>query len=290
MHQTGVTPGTKRDDPPIGDRQLRECQWPPSVHFSIPSDWLSGVYLGKLTEVNTPSPTGSYVIFVVRDTRSCDFLFKCSEPTWSAYNGWPNDFSLYDFHGSPPKVGYWGPDIRVTWDRPYALAQPWYGLHEPMRLAWMIGASQFLTFEYPLLFWMESRGFDVSYMSSMDLHDSSAVSLRQRARALLATGHDEYHSIAMHDNLSNAVQATDDIPHNGLSVAFLCGGSMTGVLDMTPSTDGSRQNRIIRRMGRWGPIEPWLMAIPPNRAASPTATLSMAATLSELVSWSRPLA
>ena len=39
----------------------------------------------------------------------------------------------------------------------------------------MIGASQFLTFEYPLLFWMESRGFDVSYMSCMDLHDSSPV-------------------------------------------------------------------------------------------------------------------
>ncbi len=35
----------------------------------------------------------------------------------------------------------------------------------------MIGASQFLTFEYPLLFWMESRGFDVSYMSCTDFHD-----------------------------------------------------------------------------------------------------------------------
>ena len=236
IHQTGVNPGTKRDDPPIGDRQLRECDWPASVQFSIPSDWPSGVYLGKLTQVNVPSPTGSYVIFVVRDDRSCDFLFKCSDTTWSAYNAWPDDFSLYDFHGTPAKVGYWGPGVRVSWDRPYAMAQPWYGLHEPERLAWMIGASQFLTFEYPLLFWMESRGFDVSYMSCVDLHDSSPVSLRQRARALLATGHDEYYSVAMHDNLSNAVQASDDIPQNGLSVAFLCGGSLTGVLDLSPST------------------------------------------------------
>ena len=192
MRTTDVIQGTQHGDPPIGDRQLRECAWPPSVDISIPSDWVSGVYLGKMTQVNVASPAGSYVIFVVRDDRSCDFLFKCSETTWSAYNAWPDKFSLYDFHGTPAKIGYWGPGVRVSFDRPYALAQPWYMLHEPERLAWMIGASQFLTFEYPLLFWMESRGFDVSYMSCMDLHDSSPVTLRQRARALLSTGHDEY--------------------------------------------------------------------------------------------------
>ena len=266
INQTPVNPGGKRNDPPIGNRQLRECDWPVSVQFTIPSDSVSGVYLGKLTQVNVPSPTGSYVIFVVRDTRSCDFLFKCSETTWSAYNAWPDKFSLYDFHGTPAKIGYWGPDVRVSFDRPYALSQPWYAIEEPDRLAWMIGASQFLTFEYPLLFWMESRGFDVSYMSCMDLHDSPPVSLRQRAKALLATGHDEYYSIPMHDNLSNAVQATDGIPENGLSVAFLCGGSMTGVTELAPSLDGNRQNRIIRRIGRWGPIDPWLMTVAPEQA------------------------
>lgn len=267
MHQTDVVQGTKHGDPPIGDLQLRECAWPSSVEVAIPSDWLSGVYLGKLTQVNVPSPTGSYVIFVLRDDRTCDFLFKCSETSWSAYNAWPDNFSLYDFHGTPAKIGYWGPGVRVSFDRPYAMAQPWYMLHEPDRLAWMIGASQFLTFEYPLLFWMESRGFDVSYMSCMDLHDSSPVALRERARALLATGHDEYYSVAMFNNLRNAVEASDDIPQNGLSVAFLCGGSLTGVLDLAPATfDGSRQNRIIRRIGRWGPIDPWLMTLAPEQA------------------------
>ena len=121
-----MTPGTKHDDPPTGDLQLRECNWPVSVQFNIPFDWPSGVYLGKLTQVNVPSPTGSYVIFVVRDDRQCDFLFKCSETTWSAYNGWPDNFSLYDFHGEPAKVGYWGPGMRVSFDRPYAMSQPWY--------------------------------------------------------------------------------------------------------------------------------------------------------------------
>ena len=74
------------------------------------------------------------------------------------------------------------------------------------------------------------------------------------------------YSIAMHDNLSNAVQATDDIQENGLSVAFLCSGSMTGVTDLAPSLDGNRQNRIIRRIGRWGPIEQWLLNLQPEQA------------------------
>jgi hypothetical protein len=267
MRQQPMIPGTKHGDPPTGDRQLRECNWPVSVQFNIPFDWPSGVYLGKLTQVNVSSPTGSYVIFVVRDDRQCDFLFKCSETTWSAYNGWPDNYSLYDFHGEPPKVGYWGPGVRVSFDRPYAMMQPWYMQHEPERCNWMIGASTFLIFEYPLLFWMESQGFDVSYLSCLDLRESSPVNLRQRARALLATGHDEYYSVSMHDNLRNAVEATDDISQNGLSVAFFCAGSMTGVLELAASTfDGGRQNRIIRRKGRWGPIEPWLLALQPEQA------------------------
>ena len=49
-------------DPPMGENYLRECQWAPAVEFEIPQDWLSGVYLGKLTAL--ASGIQSYVIFV----------------------------------------------------------------------------------------------------------------------------------------------------------------------------------------------------------------------------------
>ena len=42
------------------------------MEFEIPKDWLSGVYLGKLTEETSGM---SYVIFIVRDDRPCDLLF-----------------------------------------------------------------------------------------------------------------------------------------------------------------------------------------------------------------------
>ena len=76
--------GKTQADPPIGENRLRECKWEPSLEFEIPEDWLSGVYLGKLTAKK--EGVQSYVIFIVRDDRLCDLLFQCSDMTWQAYN------------------------------------------------------------------------------------------------------------------------------------------------------------------------------------------------------------
>ena len=35
--------------PPIGEKNLRECRWEPAVELTIPDDWPSGVYLGRLS-------------------------------------------------------------------------------------------------------------------------------------------------------------------------------------------------------------------------------------------------
>ena len=110
--------GKPQPDPPIGENYIRECAWEPSVEFEIPDDWLSGVYLGKLTAEK--ENIQSYVIFIVRDDRPCDFLFQCSDLTWSAYNRWPADYSIY----TPHEKGYSTtgvPSGTVSFDRPYAL-------------------------------------------------------------------------------------------------------------------------------------------------------------------------
>ena len=41
--------GRIEPDPAIGPNRLRECQWQPGATFKIPGNWLSGVYLGKIT-------------------------------------------------------------------------------------------------------------------------------------------------------------------------------------------------------------------------------------------------
>jgi hypothetical protein len=274
MRQIGYLPAGQRADPPTDDHQLRECTWPTSIILSIPEDWVSGVYLGRLTQVDVPTPTQSYVIFIVTDTRPCDFLFKCSDLTWAAYNGWPDNFSLYNYHGPGQQSSiYWGPRVSASLDRPYKMPYnsdvggSYYPYDDVRKYAWMVGASQFLTFEFPLLFWMESQGYDVSYISSVDLDETPAPALRTRARALISVGHDEYYTENMFRNLQRAVIADDPIAQNGLSAAFFCAGSVTGALAMSASVARPGDSkRIIQREGRWGPIEPWLLLQQPEQA------------------------
>ncbi|PAY17994.1 hypothetical protein CKO51_18485 [Rhodopirellula sp. SM50] len=57
------------------ENYVRECLWEPTLELEIPESWPSGVYLGKMTAAR--SGIQSYVIFIVRDDRPCDFLFQC---------------------------------------------------------------------------------------------------------------------------------------------------------------------------------------------------------------------
>ena len=41
--------GKALPDPPIGPKRVRDCAWESCTEFKIPDDWVSGVYLGKLT-------------------------------------------------------------------------------------------------------------------------------------------------------------------------------------------------------------------------------------------------
>ncbi len=65
---------------------LVDCAWvnPVEIPAGNPvdsTDWLSGVYLVKLTELNTHKQ--SYIVFVVReDSRKADLLFQQSVTTY----------------------------------------------------------------------------------------------------------------------------------------------------------------------------------------------------------------
>ena len=101
-------------EPEIGKNRLRNCDWPVSAEVTIPPDWLSGVYVGKLTSAT--DGWQSYVIFIVRDDRPADLLFQCSDHTWQAYNRWPSQFSLYD---DGENQWHWGDKSQVSFNRPY---------------------------------------------------------------------------------------------------------------------------------------------------------------------------
>jgi hypothetical protein len=225
----------RQPEAPIGAERLRDCQWEPAAEITIPEEWPSGVYLGKLTAER--DGIQSYLIFIVRDDRPCDLLFQCSDNTWQAYNRWPSTWSLYD---DGVKPWYWGPGVQVSFNRPYGFYR------QMVRQPLSTGSGEFLLWEFPLAFWLERHGYDVSYISNADTHADAAGLLR--AKLWLSVGHDEYWTLAMHDNVRAARDA-------GLNLAFLSGNTCYGVVEMRGDRAGAF-GRVLRRVGQFGPIEP----------------------------------
>ena len=236
MLRLGPFAGTTQPTPPVGVERLRECRWEPCTRLTVPKDWTSGVYLGKLTA--TKHRYQSYLIFIVRDDRPADFLFQCSDNTWQAYNQWPDSYSLYTNDRKDGKVLVSG--VRVSYDRPYGKYVQIYD--NPLSQ----GSGEFLLWEFPLAFWMEKEGYDVTYCSNTDVHrDPQGL---RRVKAFLSVGHDEYWSREQFDHVLAAVQA-------GVNVAFLSGNTCCFVAPFFPSSRGV-PDRVITRAGRYGGIRP----------------------------------
>lgn len=217
-----------------GSRHLVECEWEPTTSLVIPEDWISGVYLGRLT---TPDETGhgywqSYVVFIVKDDRPADICLQCSDNTWQAYNRWPTKYSVY----THPK-GNQGPWADVSFDRPYAKYAQIY--ENPNS----IGSGEWLCFEFPFGYWLEQEGYDVTYCSNADLNDPE-YARPGRFKAFLSNGHDEYWDQRAYDNAIT-------LRETGTNLLFFSGNSVCWVTPMTPSTDG-RPNRIMFRGGPYG--------------------------------------
>ncbi|RMF40379.1 MAG: hypothetical protein D6753_11850 [Planctomycetota bacterium] len=230
----GPLQGIPQPVPEIGPRRIRQCRWEPALEVRIPSEWLSGVYLGKLTTV----PVGdrpywqSYIVFIVRDQRQADILFQCSDNTWQAYNRWPENESLYTHPG-----GAHFPGVAVSFDRPYG--KYCQILDAPLS----VGSGEFLLWEYPLCFWLEQHGYDVTYCSNSDVLDADAVT---RARAFISVGHDEYWDLRQYRAVESAIA-------RGTNILWLSGNSVYMVSPLEAAPDG-RPGRILSRAGCYGAL------------------------------------
>ncbi len=255
MTVLGPLEGKPQPIPTPTPRTMHECRWEPAVELTIPADWPSGVYLGRLTTL----PAGddqpywqSYVIFIVRDERPADILFQCSDNTWQAYNGWPYKSSVY----THPK-GVQGPWADVSFDRPYGREAQYTGIvNDPLS----VGSGAYLTFEFPLAYWLEQQGYDVSYCSNSDLLTAERG---KKCKAFLSVGHDEYWDIRQYQS----VVAMRDA---GVNLLFLSGNSVCWVSPLKPSSDG-RPNRVTFRGGPYGAAYKWGAERRSNSAPSPSA-------------------
>ncbi len=261
-HLTTLGPfqGTTQPDPETGPMRLRECRWDPCTTLQIPNDWLSGVYVGKLTAER--DRWQSYIIFIVRDDRKADFIFQCSDTTWQAYNRWPSQFSLYD---DGKNVWHCGPGSAVSFNRPYG--KYCQILDAPLST----GSGEFFLWEFPFAYWLEEHGYDVTYISNLDTHrDARTLS---RSKGFLSVGHDEYYTLEMYQKLRSAID-------RGLSVGFFSGNTCCGRIAFSPDASG-KPVRSFTRVDYFGPRDEGMIKRFPSMAPfayqSPHESLLMGA-------------
>jgi hypothetical protein len=227
MAQYGPVACSAQPTPQPGKLRLMDCQWETTLDLTIGSDWPSGVYVAKLTE--QLEKLQSYIIFIVKDDRQADFVLQCSDHTWQAYNRWPSQFSLYD---DGQQQWHWGDKSQVGFNRPYG--KYCQILDAPLSL----GSGELFLWEFPMVYWLEQEGYDVTYISNTDLH--SDLNNARRGYGFLSVGHDEYWTIDMYRHVQSAIAA-------GTSVGFFSGNAVCGKIQWDSSL------RAFRRVGVFGP-------------------------------------
>jgi hypothetical protein len=186
---------------------LLECHWPVTFTVQTDASWTSGIYMAKLVR---DDGFDAHVPFVVRaDERKGVGVFQASFTTYQAYNAW-GGLSLYD--GSPPAV-------EVSFDRPFIEGS---------------GAGQYFWFEHYFVIWAESRGFDLTYLTNVDVDRDPSLLLDQRL--FLSVGHDEYWSRNEREAVEAALAA-------GTNLAFFSANSATWQIRLEPSRADGRRGR-----------------------------------------------
>jgi Domain of unknown function (DUF4082)/Bacterial Ig-like domain/Bacterial Ig domain len=189
---------------------LIDCgNWAVSGSWSVPTNAVSGIYFAKLGRADTGG--ASHVVFIVRDDAGAsDLLFRTSDTTWQAYN---------DYGGNSLYVGLpIGRAFKVSYNRPFNTRGNQFSR------AWLFGA------EYPMVRWIESNGYNVSYFTGVDT-DRIGTLIRTH-KVFLSVGHDEYWSKGERDNVEAARNA-------GVHLAFFSGDEVFWKTRWEASIDGS---------------------------------------------------
>ena len=224
--QAGCPAVASSTDPNYG---MIECHWTPSYTLTVPTTWTTGSYLVKLSRLD--NDLQNYMTFVVRDDSSgAAIVYSLDVNTWQAYNFWGgpangdvgrslygriNDVTLNDASGSRAYT--------VSFDRPYLVQGS------------IDGAGNFIVWDFPLIRWMESQGYDMTYVTDVDLE--SNTSLLSGHRVFVNTGHDEYYSDNMRATIQNGIAS-------GVNMAFFSANNIYQRVTWGSDYSGAQLRRV----------------------------------------------
>src|SRR5262245_39925626 len=218
---------TSSTDPNYG---MIECNWTPSYTLTVPTSWTQGVYLVKLTRLDG-TRLENYMTFVVRDdSSSAPILYSLDTNTWQAYNFWGGagnnnlGINLYGrFNDVTTAFINSTRAYTVSFDRPY-LDQGSFD-----------GAGNFFVWDFPMVRWIESQGYDITYATNTDLQ--AQPNLLTGHRVFVNVGHDEYYSANMRSALQTGLAA-------GVNLAFFSANNVFHKVNWSANSSGAPLRRI----------------------------------------------
>jgi MYXO-CTERM domain-containing protein len=235
VYEVASTAGVDQPLPPEDARTgLAEAKWRDVLTLRIPDDWVTGHYVVRFT---TDQGKEGFTHFVVRDdarAQKAPLLYVDSLATAMAYDPWPKVMtdprnpttqtrgkSTYAYNSAGVDVQASGAKqaVAVSFDRPHG--ENW-------------GLGIFRDWTVPTVQWLEMKGYDVAYASSIDLHVGTVLAGR---KAWMNAGHDEYWSREMWDNL----QAARD---RGVSLAFFSGNDLSWQVRFEAGSGGAYSTMV----------------------------------------------
>jgi hypothetical protein len=195
--------------------------WSRSTTVQVTTQWPAGDYVLKLTD---SANNQSYVLLTVWNpgSRATYLLVNrtLTEQGWNTFGGY--DFyqglgtCILDDDSYPPcsraRV--------VSLDRPYAEGQ---------------GAEDFFGNEYPLIYWMEEEGLDVTYATDITLTENPGFAFQHRA--WISLDHDETWT-------SSELQAAKKAMAQGTNILFLSGAAIVRHGRLEPSPLGADRQEV----------------------------------------------
>jgi hypothetical protein len=188
--------------------------WSVTDSWTVPSTAVSGVYLAEFDQSDGHGLM-PYPFVVTNPSSTSNIVVQTSDQTWQAYNMW-GGADLYQGDGPAPD----GRDYAVSYNRPMDIA----------------GENGIYGSEYPMIEFLERNGYDVSYLSSVDITTNPALLLNHKV--YISSGHDEYWD----QQQWNAVTAAKDA---GVNLAFFSGNELFWRTELQPSIADGTANRTV---------------------------------------------
>ena len=209
LMEGGLAPTGTSTQPPCdtdSSSGLVDCgNWAVSRSWAVPDTAVSGVYIAHLVRNDTGGE--SHIPFVVRDdARHADVVLQTSDTTWQAYNTYGGN-SLYKCTVAcpPGNPSTYKAAYKVSYNRPFNTEDDDSG-----RSALFTGP------EDNLIRFVEANGYDVNYVSGVDVHRRGNLLLNHNV--FISSGHDEYWSASQRESMEDARDA-------GVNLAFFTGNT-----------------------------------------------------------------